>query len=203
MDLLAASPSALPATITYMSATRSEITPILPDDGRRNERTHLFLSAMLHSSAGSSPVHIRNISPTGALIEGSIEPKQGEELVLTRADLDASAKVVWKVGRRAGIAFTSTIHVADWMARPSSAHQGRVDELIRKIRSGSGCATIAPPAPPASMIEAELQALKKYLGELESGLIGDVVVVATHPEIQLLDVALQAVDRMLLGLSQR
>ena len=190
-----------------MSAQPSEITPILPDEGRGNERTHLFLGAVLHSGGRSSPVHVRNISPTGALIEGSIIAEHGDEVVLKRADLDAQARIVWKVGRRAGIAFTWTIQVADWMAKPSSAHQGRVDDLIRTIRSGptvpSGARIEPPPALPLPMIEAELQALKRNLAELEDGLVGDVVLVATHPEIQLLDVTLQAVDRMLLALRPR
>jgi hypothetical protein len=188
-----------------MYASPSELDPGAPHESRRHARTHLFLGAVLYSKARSCPVHVRDISPTGALIEGSIVPDVGEELVLRRAKLEASARIVWKVDRKAGIAFTSMIHVAEWMAKQASTHQGHVDQIIQNIRSGSA---ICPgeaggrPQPSLSMIEVELEALKKNLTELEHGLIGDVVLIATHPEIQLLDVALQSVERMQLNLHQ-
>lgn len=188
-----------------MYASPSELTPSAPHECRHHERTHLFLAAVLYSKAGSCPVHVRDISPTGALIEGSILPDKGEELVVKRAGLEASARIVWKADRKAGVAFTTMIHVAEWMSKQASVHQGRVDNIIQDIRSGGAICpskVIVRPLPPLSMIEAELEALKTNLTQLEHGLIGDVVLIATHPEIQLLDVALQSVDRMLLGLRQ-
>lgn len=183
-----------------MSPGPSEFIPVAPHEGRRHERTHLFLGAVLHSSAGSCPVHVRNISPSGALIEGSIVPEKGEPLVLKRAGLKASATIVWKAGRKAGIAFAAIVHVAEWMSSRSSAHQARVDDMVQAIRSGSAGPGEKRSVPPAALIESELGALKNYLVELEQGLTADVIVVATHPEIQLLDVAQQSVERMLLGL---
>lgn len=184
-----------------MHAASSPLDPIGSHEGRRHERTHLFLAASLHSKAGSRPVHVRNISSNGALIEGAIVPDQGDRVILRRGSLEASADIVWKTGRKAGIAFSSTIHVSDWMARQPSGHQGRVDDMIQAIRSGAGDwrggTDERKPKSPELSLEAELQALKSTLAELEKGLIGDVIVVATHPEIQLLDIALQAVDRIL------
>jgi hypothetical protein len=165
----------------------------------------LFLGAVLYSNAGSCPVHVRDISPTGALIEGTIVPEVGEEMVLRRAKLEVSGKIAWKAGRKAGLAFKTVIFVAEWMLKQASAHQGRVDHIIQSIRSGGAIRQGEPSVqsqPPFSMAEVELQlqALKGNLAELEQGLLGDVVLVATHPEIQLLDVALQSIDRMLLNL---
>lgn len=189
-----------------MSANSSESTPVASHEGRRDERTHLFLAAMLHSRAGSCPVHVRNISQTGALIEGSIVAEKGEAAILKRTGLEAAATIVWKAGRKAGIAFASKIHVANWTSKKSSAHQARVDDMIQAIRSDSSChpgeSGAKRSVPLAPMLESELEALKNYLGQLELGLAADVVVVATHPEIQLLDVALQSVERMLLNLRQ-
>lgn len=190
-----------------MSANSPGLMPAASHEGRHCERIHLFLGAVLQSGSGCCPVHIRNISPSGALIEGSIVAAKGEELVLKRVGLEASATIVWKIGRKAGIAFASTIHVADWISKRPSAHQARVDDMVQAIRSGSverpGEIGEKPPLPPDSLIEAELEALKYYLGELEHGLAADVVVAAAHPEIQLLDVALQSIERMLLNLRQR
>lgn len=190
-----------------MHASPSDLNPGAPHEFRRHERTHLFLGAVLYSNAGSGPVHVRDISPTGALIEGTIVPEVGEEMVLRRAKLEVSGKVAWKAGRKAGLAFKTVIFVAEWMLKQASAHQGRVDHIIQSIRSGGANRPGEPsvqPQPPAAMAEVELQLqleqLKGNLAELEQGLLGDVVLVATHPEIQLLDVALQSIERMLLNL---
>lgn len=135
------------------------------------------------------------------MIEGSIVPENGDGLTLKRGNLNASASIVWKAGRKAGIAFSSTIHVADWMARIPTGHQGRVDEMIQAIRSGAGdCRSSDDQASETALgpsLESELQTLKSALEDLETGLLGDVILVATHPEIQLLDIALQTVDRIL------
>lgn len=193
--------SVLPAIYRLMHAAPSQLPTPDAHEGRRHERTHLFLAASVHSKAGSCPVHVRNISASGALIEGSIVPNQGDRLILKRGSLQASASIVWKAGRKAGIAFSSVIPVADWMARQPSAHQGRVDEMIQVIRSGGGnwadgAGELKENASERSL-ETELRALRGTLTELETGLLGDVILIATHPEIQLLDIALQAVDRML------
>ncbi len=167
---------------------------------RRHERTHLFLAASLCSKAESRPVHVRNISASGALIEGSIASANGEPVILKRGSLEAAASIIWKEGRKAGIAFGSPIDVANWRARQPSTHQARVDEMIRAVRSESTVTavqgTAKEDAVPASW-ETELRALRNTLAQLESGLVADVIMVATHPEIQLLDVALQSIDRML------
>lgn len=146
-------------------------------------------------------MHVRNISASGALIEGSIVPNQGDRVILKRGSLEVPAMVVWKAGRKAGISFSSAIVASDWMARQHSAHQGRVDAMIHVIRSGAGDGSGAgdPRAAAAAQpsLEAELQELGSTLVALEQGLIGDVILIATHPEIQLLDIARQAVERML------
>ena len=46
-------------------------------------------------------------------------------------------------------------------------------------------------------IQAESLLLRSDLAELEASLIKDVILVATHPEIQTFDISLQRIDRML------
>lgn len=183
-----------------MAESASIITPLTTDESRCQQRTHLFVAATLYFEGGSSPVHVRNMSPTGALIESSVLPEPGAKVTLRRGPLQGMGLVVWKADRRAGISFSSTAHVADWMSRTPPAHQAQVDDAVRSIRSAQdGSPGPGDPVPSfaATAIEAELNALKCELAEIETGLIGDVVVVATHPEIQLLDVAQQRVERIL------
>ncbi len=45
---------------------------------------------------------------------------------------------------------------------------------------------------------AQLTSLKRDLVSLGEALVKDIILVATHPEIQLLDIAVQKIDRLLL-----
>jgi hypothetical protein len=187
-----------------MAGAASELTPLTTDESRRQDRTHLFVAATLYAAGSPSPVHIRNMSPSGALIEGAVLPEQDMAATLRRGCLEAAARIVWKAGRKAGICFSSTLHVADWMSRIVPSHQDHVDEAVRSIRAGQEVepshGADRPPALAGPGLEAELRALKGDLAELENGLTADAAVAAGHPEIQLLDVALQRIERMLAGM---
>ena len=183
-----------------MAESLSALMPLHESEGRHRDRTHMFVAATLYSAAGSCPIHIRNMSLTGALVEGSVLPDQGM-VTIRRGSLEAEAKIVWKVNRKAGIAFSGSMQVADWMSRTPPSHQAKVDEMMRGIRASAGesCPPDMPP-PGFSALETELRALKAELIQLETGLTEDAAVVAAHPEIQLLDIALQRVERLLAGL---
>lgn len=160
----------------------------------------MFVAATLYCAAGSCPIHIRNMSLTGALIEGAVLPDDGTAVTLRRGSLEAGAKIVWKAGRRAGIAFCAAIEVSDWMSRTPPCHQAKVDQILRNLRGTcQKPAATAAPVPPSgeSLLETELLGLKAELAQLETGLTSDLTVVAAHPEIQLLDLARQRVERLL------
>lgn len=175
----------------------------MPDNGRKQPRTHLFVAATLYSGERSIPVHIRNMSSSGALIESSAIAERGTKVVLKRGSLQVVGCVAWKLDRRAGLAFEATVCVADWMSRYPSAKQQRVDEIVAgfKTNSRSGSASVVDEDTSlAGSIVAELAALRSDLTELEAGLIKDIILVATHPEIQALDISLQRIDRLMTSL---
>ena len=184
-----------------MAGSAQELTPLAPDDSRRLARTHLFVAATLSFAGGSAPVHVRNMSPSGALIEGAVLPGQGEPATLRRGSLEAIVKIVWTSDRKAGVSFVSAVHVASWMSRTVPSHQAQVDNILHQIRSGrgpegSGEAMDAPgQVEPA--IEAELRELRLELARLEHALGHDEAVIMAHPEVQLFDIALQRIDRMI------
>lgn len=167
-------------------------------EARRQARTHLFVAATLYADAGSTSVTIRNMSQSGALIEGAVLPGVGERISLKRGQLQAAGAIAWRAGRRAGVRLEAAVHVRDWMSRQVSAGQQRVDELVSIVRNHGPKATALPPPSPVQMsCEAELHQLRLDLGELETALLKDIVLVATHPEIQTIDIAIQRVDRIL------
>ncbi len=95
-----------------MLGSASQIAPLTTDESRREERTHLFVAATLYFADGSCPVHIRNMSPTGALIEGAVLPEIQMPAIMKRGELETNVSLVWKAGRKAGLSFSSTVHVA-------------------------------------------------------------------------------------------
>lgn len=186
-----------------MAESASSLAPLHAHPSRQQDRTHMFVAATLYFDSGSCPVNVRNMSLSGALVEGSGLPELETPVTLRRGSLEAGARIVWRAGRKAGVSFSTTIHIADWMSRNPNSQQARIDDIVRDIRSGKPAAGSGghPVSPDNALLGAELRALRAELSALEKGLTGDVIVVATHPEIQLLDVALQRVDRMLKGVT--
>lgn len=167
---------------------------------RQALRTHLFVTATLCSADGSVPARVRNLSPNGAQIEAAQLPAPGTRVVLKRGPLQASGRIVWQSGPKAGIAFESVASVADWMARHGGAHQDEVDELVAALRSSTVDAAnddVRSPVTRRKMIESELSSLRAELTQLGELLTADVILVATHPEIQFLDISLQRVERLM------
>lgn len=164
-------------------------------EGRQQPRTHLFVVATLYGDGGSTPVHIRNMSLTGALVEAAALPGVGCRIALRRGPLEATGHIAWRVDRRAGVRFDAAVCIADWMSRHVSPCQERVDVAVAAIKTNGvpKPSTGSAPAP----IEAELMQLRADLADMGSALIADVIVAATHPEIQAIDISLQRIDRML------
>lgn len=147
------------------------------------------------------PVHIRNMSAKGALIEAAVLPQPGSLVVLKRGSLEASGRVAWASSGRAGLAFGSVVRVTDWMARRATAHQDRVDEIVAALKAEElqGDREIVSDESYGQSIdvETELGLLRADLTKLGDALAADIILVATHPEIQLIDIALQRIERMM------
>ena len=149
------------------------------------------------------PVHVRNMSPWGALIEAPALPDPGAKISLKRGSLSVNGRVAWKAGSRAGLSLDATIFVSDWMTRKPDDQQRRVDELVANIRHGLAASQAEPPAQPSLSVEAELALLRDELARLGNTLAGDLIVVATHPEIQSIDISLQRIDRIMTRLAAK
>lgn len=177
-----------------------------PSEHRYDTRTHLFVVATLCWKEGSAPVHVRNMSAKGALIEAAVLPKPATLVVLKRGSLEVSGRIAWAASGQAGLSFNTSVNVADWMARRANAHQDRIDEIVASLKSDE----LGFEQPPAAVdrplrsveIETELALLRADLSKLGDALTSDIILVATHPEIQLIDIAQQRVQRILSVLDQ-
>lgn len=174
--------------------------PLEPTEHRQSTRTHLFVVATLCWTEGSAPVHVRNLSPKGALVEADALPGPGSRIVLKRGSLEAAGHIAWAATRQAGLVFSAAVRETDWMGRRANAHQDRVDEIVAALKAESAGDEQSTEFtdPPGNSVELdhELALLGAELAKLGEALSADVILVATHPEIQLIDIALQRVERI-------
>ena len=172
-----------------------------PED-RRDERTHLFVIGTLYFGRASAPVRVRNLSAAGALIEGTSLPLAGTEIILRRGDLKASGIAVWVASGRAGLCFKSPVAVSSWLPTKEPSRQRHADRFVFGLKHAGLAAGIAGVLPveeaklcmPA--VVPELESLQVELGHLADSLAKDVILVATHPEVQFLDEAVQRIGKI-------
>jgi len=169
---------------------------------RRAERTHLFVVATLYFGQASTPDRLRNLSMTGALIEGADLPPAGTEIVLRRGNLEAAGTAIWVESGRAGLSFRWPVAVSAWLPTKEPTRQAQVDRIAFEVKQGRRALDIASLPPigdaPKSMpaVLTELVALQAELVQLADKLSQDMILVATHPEIQFLDAAAQRMGKV-------
>jgi hypothetical protein len=108
----------------------------------RRPRKNLLLSAGIEGAGLKAPVRIRNLSETGAMLDGTVLPEAGAEITLRRLELEIRGLVVWRAAGRCGIKFDGGISVNDWIAgshlpQQPLTGQARVDEIQAALRAGA------------------------------------------------------------------
>ncbi|MGK2910801.1 MAG: PilZ domain-containing protein [Sphingobium sp.] len=176
----------------------------------RPTRTNLLLSGTIEAADIKGPVRIRNLSETGALLEGAALPAVGHHLVLRRLQMDMGATVVWAENGRCGIRFDGAIAVAgwregNWIAPVVSSDQARADSIQAAARAGLLAASQEDAAGPVALtrrdidrgIASELTALKDMLEKASEQLSEVPAVMDLHGEtLQNFDLACQTLGHL-------
>jgi PilZ domain len=196
-----------------------EMGAIEPEKGvedRVAPRTNLLLAATAEVGGRLLPVRIRNLSETGAMIEGAGLPDASMKLVLSRGDLHVSAVVAWASGSRRGIRFDGPTPVEEWTGgtkpRPLDCtglrDQRRVDAMQSEARAdtASGAALRSAPEAPSSApvspgldsrLADELGYVQRLLENLGDELIADLFLVQRHGQsLQSLDLVGQVLGHV-------
>jgi hypothetical protein len=79
-------------------------------------------------------VRIRNLSSSGAMIDGASLPADGSKVRLQRGSLIAGGEIVRPGGGKCAIRFEGSIDVQKWVRGGGHAGQERVDEVISSLR---------------------------------------------------------------------
>ena len=82
-------------------------------DPRADIRSNVFLSATLLAAGVTLPVRIRNISPTGVLLDGAGLPPQGSVIHLRRGSLSVGGEIAWQRDGQCGVRFDAGVVVND------------------------------------------------------------------------------------------
>lgn len=170
-------------------------------DPRAEARTNLFLGAVIRAPGLSLPVKVRNMSASGALVEGTGLPEEGAEVQLVRGSLQLSATVAWSAEGRCGVRFSTLACVRDWLAPPTNPGQQRVDEAVRVLKLGAVPMPRRPasqsPAPNGSQLvqfgddlRRAMRLVKEVCHELSSD---DEVVMHHAKKLQNMDIVQQTV----------
>jgi hypothetical protein len=173
---------------------------------RASRRTNLMLAATIEIGGRSAAVRIRNLSDTGALLDGGGLPAEGTAIVVRRGDLEIASVVAWSSGDRCGVRFEQPIPVNDWTGgkpRPLECtglrDQRRVDAIQAEFRAATAptpsAASLVSPQTDSAPIEQldsrladELAYVQRLLESLGDELITEPVVVRNHAR------ALQSID---------
>jgi hypothetical protein len=181
------------------------------DHPARAPRTNLLLAAAIESNTLKAPVRIRNMSETGAMIDGAAFPPIGTGLTLRRIDMSVGATVIWHAAGRCGIRFEGQVSVPDWVAGVSRADAGampgqvRVDAIQAALRTGGQPPIVTPrPLPPGpksdiadERLADELAYVRRLLEGVGDELADDPVVLQRYMRsLQNLDIAGQIIEQL-------
>jgi hypothetical protein len=94
---------------------------------RQAKRARVLLAARLETPAGQVEARLRDLSRKGALVECTIAPPAGSEVVFTRGTTSVPARVAWTAGNRVGLEFAYMIDENEVLVqlRPANADQGQ------------------------------------------------------------------------------
>ena len=170
-------------------------------DPRENARTNMFLGAVIREADQSIPVKVRNMSVSGALVEGAVVPEECAEVQLVRGSLALCATVAWSSSGRCGLRFSSLACVRDWLAPPTNPAQQRVDEAVRVFKLGavpmpqrSGANAEASSGSRTVQLGEDLRRAMRLVQDLCHELSNDGEVVIRHAEkLQNMDIVQQMV----------
>lgn len=146
-------------------------------------RTGLFLAAVLHSSAGAQPVRIRNLSASGALIEGFSPLALGEAVRLERASNSSSAVVRWSNAERAGLEFDDPILMDAWVPSALAQQQSAFERRVHAVRNGLRIPDDFADQKPVlnARISCEIELAKRTLAACLDELSNSSLLITRHP----------------------
>jgi hypothetical protein len=185
-------------------------------EARRNPRTNTMLAASLEFDGDRHPVFVRNLSVTGALVEGRMLPLAGDRVVLYRDQHRVPATVIWSQGNRCGLSFSAQVTLDAMIKRPkpgaaaATPHQARIDAIQRALRENRPLPTfdeseaVIGAAAIGKRLVDEIGYAQRLIETVNDTLSGDAYVLSRYGVIlQQIDEAEQLLRKLALGLGSK
>lgn len=169
------------------------------DCARAEQRTNMFVMAALVTGSSREQVKVRNMSGSGAMVEGAGLPAAGASCLLHRGDISLDATVIWVNERKAGIRFRERADVTRWL--PSGRRtQAEVDVAVRMARAelvAAPAAKVEAPLYSADLTREDVVGIAASLEALADDLAEDPAVVARFmTKLQTLDISVQTLRKL-------
>lgn len=160
---------------------------------RGDDRKSLFVKATLHFEQGCCSIKIRNISPTGALIESAQLPRRGTQVEIRRGAERVLGTLIWRREGKAGIAFQALTDVSLWF--PKSRPLGPMANSFQVFKKAPVAAS-SPPLTPA-ITPRDIEAVAALLDELSDTFSKDAGVLFNYAsKLQGLEIASQMLRKL-------
>ncbi len=110
-----------------MGAQSMATTAAGAPDARRGPRFRVLLVARLFTTTGVRSVKLRDISATGAMVEGDRLPAPGTDIMLRRGSLELIATIIWAKDGKAGLEFDEPLTEAELWMQVNAPHLAEVE----------------------------------------------------------------------------
>jgi len=119
-------------------------------------RSKVMLAAVMVVNFDWIDVRIRDLSKSGALLEGNIAIPVGTKVEVRRNEHSVPGEVVWSSGNRCGVAFASKIVIEDWVGASLAAAREPAGLSIPDANSAASVAPWRQSGPGPQSLEAQL-----------------------------------------------
>ena len=172
---------------------------------RVQTRTNLFVMAKLAAGGSVCTVKVRNMSSSGALVEGAALPPAGTQCRLIRGDISLEAEVVWLHANRVGLQFYGQAKISDWL--PSTQNtQSDVDQIVVQTKAQISQAPVPRSSAPlvsTTLSAADVRQIADALEILGDDLANDPAVVAGYTsKLQAFDVSVHTLRKFAMMLER-
>jgi hypothetical protein len=169
------------------------------EQARAVPRTRLFLAATIRFDGNVEPIRIRDLSASGARIEGSTLPEIGAAADITRGTMLASGRVMWREAKACGFRFDEPLPLEDWIPTRITPEQVLVNRLVERATTGDAEALpgLAAPRPQERLADAlpkrlaeELAYVTRLIESFGDDLSGEPLILTRYSEkLQNLDLS--------------
>lgn len=126
------------------------------DSRSLQHRSRVMLTAVMVDGLDWIDVRIRDLSKSGALLEGEMNIPSGRPVEIRRNEQTVAGEVVWCRGNRCGVKFASKIVIEDWAGASLPAAREQPTDEAPKASTDSATPLQVKAAPAVDSLEDKL-----------------------------------------------